>query len=281
MGGHVPVVPMAEEAPAPGRSGDPRAVHSAEIFCDSCRRATPHRILRLDPPASRGPVGTLQGVARCRECRLTHRFRTESPRTTEVDLIVSEGPRSTRRRVTLPRRLGLYIGEEIPGLPDRFRILRIDPANGRSVDTAWSEDVATLWVTPDAGGLVPVAIVEGRRTRSIQVPFAPDLRLEVAGAVRIEDRDYEVSAVRARGHTWRQIGDAFAAREVQRLYVRRTFTPPAGRSDWTRDRESPSSAARATSTSARSRSSPGTIVRRTRPRVRSAEGGATHHSSTP
>ncbi|MCI4340623.1 MAG: hypothetical protein L3J73_05095, partial [Thermoplasmata archaeon] len=68
------------EPPAPAEAphvGDPRAVHSAEVFCENCQRPTAHRILRLDPPATRGTVGTLQGIARCRECRLTHRFRTE------------------------------------------------------------------------------------------------------------------------------------------------------------------------------------------------------------
>jgi uncharacterized Zn finger protein len=274
---------MAEtpaEPPAP-RAGDPRAVHSAEIFCDSCQRPTPHRILRLDPPAAKGPLGTIQGVARCRECRLTHRFRTETPRPVELDVIVSEGARSTRQRVHLTRRLRLAVESEVPELAERYRILRIDTLEGRRVPAAWSEEVATLWVTNEIGALVPVSIVEGRRTRSLKVQFPPELRLAVAGAVRIEDRDYEVSAVRARGHTWRDLGDGFPAREVVRLYVRRTFTPPAGRSAWSRDREIPSSEASETSTSGRSRSSPGSIRTLTRPRARRAEGGAAHQSSAP
>ena len=268
------------EGPPP-RPGDPRAVHSAEVFCDNCQRPTSHRILRLDPPATRGIVGTLQGLARCRECRLTHRFRTEAVRPIEVDLVVSEGPRSTPRRLELAPRLQVRVGEDVPGQTERLRVLRIDRTDDRSVDAAWSEEIRTVWATPSAGARVPVSIVEGRRTRSLKVPFPPELRLEVAGHVRIEDRDYDVSAVRARGHTWRDLGDGFSAREVERLYVRRTFTPPAGRRDWIRDRGSPSSPESETSTSARSRSSPGTIRTRTRPRARSAAGGAAHQSSEP
>ena len=261
--------------------GDPRAVHSAEIYCDSCQRPTAHRILRLDPPATKGTPGTLQGTARCRECRLTHRFRTESPRPVELDLIVSQGAESLRRRVQLAPRLRLSVESEVPDLPERYRILRIDAADGRRVSAAWSDEVATLWVTNELGALVPVSVVEGRRTRSLKVQFAPELRLTVGGAVTIEERVYDVSAVRARGHTWRDLGDGFAAREVIRLYVRRSFTPPAGRSAWTRDRESPSSDASPISTSARSRSSPGAIRTRTRPRDRRADGGAAHQSSSP
>jgi uncharacterized Zn finger protein len=267
--------------PAPAAAGDPRAVHSAEIFCDSCGRPTTHRILRLDPPATRGTPGTLQGVARCRECRTTHRFRTETPRPLSVDLILSDGPSSRRSTVELPRRLRLSVEEEVPGHPDRLRILRIDDARGRSVASAWSDEVATLWTTSSLGARVPVSIVEGRRTRSLRVEFAPDSPLEVATPVRIEDRDYEVSAVRARGRTWREPGDRFPAREVVRLYVRRTFTPPAGKSAWTRERDSPSSSARAISTDGRSRSSPGATRTLTRPRARRADGGAAHQSSAP
>jgi uncharacterized Zn finger protein len=274
---------MAEPPAVSGepRAGGPRAVHSAEIFCDSCQKPTSHRILRLDPPPSKGPVGPIQGVARCRECRLTHRFRTESPRPVDLDVIVSEGARSARQHVQLPRRLRLSVEAEVPELAERYRILRIDTLEGRRVPAAWSEEVATLWVTNEIGALVPVSIVEGRRTRSLKVQFPPELRLAVAGAVRIEERDYEVSAVRARGHTWRELGDGFPAREVVRLYVRRTFTPPAGRSAWSRDREIPSSEARATSSSGRSRSSPGTTRTLTRPRDRRADGGAAHQSSAP
>lgn len=256
-------------------------MHSAEIFCDSCQRPTLHRILRLDPPSAKGPIGSLQGVARCRECRLTHPFRTETPRPVELDLIVSEGPSSSRRRIALPRHVRLQVEGEVPELAERFRILRIDSLAGRRVPAAWSEEAATVWATNEMGALVPVSIVEGRRTRSLKVAFPPELRLAVAGPVQIEEREYEVSAVRARGHTWRDLGDGFAAREVVRLYVRRTFTPPAGRSDWRRERETPSSAASAISTSGRSRSSPGTIRTRIRPRARSAEGGPAHHSSAP
>ncbi len=272
------------ETPADGaspRPGDPRAVHSAEIFCETCQRPTTHRVLRLDPPATKGAIGTIQGVARCRECRLTHRFRTESPRPIDIDLILSEGARSTRKRIQLARRTRLSVEAEVPDLEERYRILRIDTRAGPRSQSAWSEDVATLWVTNEIGALVPVAIVEGRRTRSLRVQFPPETRLAVAGAVEIEDREYEVSAVRARGHTWRDLGDGFAAREVVRLYVRRTLTPPAGSKAWSREREIPSSDERAISTSGRSRSSPGTIRTLTRPPNRRAAGGAAHQSSAP
>ncbi|MCI4355186.1 MAG: hypothetical protein L3K06_07460, partial [Thermoplasmata archaeon] len=140
-------------------TGDPRAVHSAEIFCESCQRPTSHRILRLDPPATRGPVGTIQGVARCRVCRLTHRFRTESPRPVELDLIVSDGPKTARQRVQLGRHVRLSRDEEVPELTEHYRILRIDSREGRTVSAAWSEEVATLWVTTTIGTSVPVSIV--------------------------------------------------------------------------------------------------------------------------
>ena len=260
----MPETAGGDDAPRPG---DPRAVHSAEIFCDGCQRPTAHRILRLDPPASKGPPGTLQGVARCRECRLTHRFRAESPRPVDLDLIVSEGPQSVRQRIALTRHLRLSVEQEVPEHAERYRILRIDTLDGRRVSTAWSELAATLWVTTSVGALVPVSIVEGRRTRSLRVQFAPELRLAVGGPVRIEEREFTVGAIRARGHTWRRPGDGFPAEEVDVVYARRTVRPPAGRSGWSRARPTPRSRASSTSRAERSRSSPGLRRNRTVPRA--------------
>ena len=268
------------DAPAPTPASTPPArrappVHAAELFCESCGEVTAHKILRLDP-TSLSASSTLQGLARCRQCSLTHRFRSEPDRTCSITEILSKGPRSTASTVDLPARQRLQVGSNVAGLP--HRIHRIERKNGRSVSEARAEDVATVWVTSTRWARVPVSVVEGRRTRAVALELAPTQLLEIGGIVRIEDRPYQIRAMRARGQTWHDLGRVFPARDVARVYAARTVSPPAGSSDWSRDRESPSASASSISRGARSRSSPGVSTNRARPRVRIAAGGPTHQS---
>jgi len=246
---------------------DPRAVHAAEIYCETCGGPTNHRILRLDPPRRGAGPGVLQGIARCRNCRTTHRFRSEPPRLSTLTLVRAEGPRSTRGTLQVPASTELRVGEEVENLEEPLRVLRLDRADGASVEYARADQVSTVWATADLVPRIPVSIVEGRRTRSVRLQLPPDARLAVDSPIEVEGRPYVVSALRARGHTWRRPGDEFPSGEVTRLYVRRSAMPPAGSMPWRRERASPSSSARATSSSGRRRSSPGTRTTRTRPRA--------------
>jgi uncharacterized Zn finger protein len=255
-------------------------VHAAEIVCDTCGRRTVHRILRLDPVAAGDVTGPVQGLARCRECRWVHPFRVEPPTTRSVALIRSEGPSSRREVLRIDPGLDLVVGGPVPGLEEPLRIVRIDLLNGRSGARARAGDVATIWSTPDRGPMVPVSIVEGRRTRTTRLALPTTERLTVGEPLRVEDRSYTIHALRAEGRTWRVPGDSFAVPLIARVYVRRTVIPPAGSRDWSRDRDSPSSRASSISRSPRSRSSPGVSRNRTRPRDWSAAGGATLHSSS-
>jgi uncharacterized Zn finger protein len=255
-----------------------RSVHAAEVFCDTCGEPTEHRILRVDPASA---SGALQGVARCRVCRTTHPFRVRPAPAVDVAVVRSDGPRSAPMRVRIPRSAVLRIGDELPGAAERLRIVRLDRPNGSAARSAGPAEIATAWVSPWFAGRIPVSIVEGRRTRSLPVEFDPAGSLGVGRPVEVEGRPYVVSALRARGHTWRHEGDAFATAEVTRLYVRRAEMPPAGNRAWSRDLGSSRDWDSSTSTSARRRSSPGVTTARTRPRARSADGGATDQSDSP
>lgn len=277
----VPHPAMAAPPDSPASSGPartPPAVHAAEIYCEHCGRPTEHRVLRLDPSRASGDA-TIQGVARCRECHLTHPFRSEAERTIEVKEVVSEGPRSRSEVVRLPERQRLQVGSGVPG--HGHLIHKIDRKDGRSVSEARAEQVATLWVTSDSAARVPVSIVEGRRTHSVVLVLPSDRVLEVGAPVTVEARTYTVRAIRAQRRTAHEPGTRFPARLVERVYAGRTAMPPAGSSDWTRDRERPSDDASSTSSAGRSRSSPGETKNRGRPRARNAEGGAAHHSVRP
>jgi uncharacterized Zn finger protein len=263
--------PEADERDLPP---EPEATHiaSAQIFCDSCRRETAHRILRVLP--SRPHSGAVRGIARCRECRLTHPFESLPESTVPVNLVVSEHDRSSRSTVALPRRRRLLVGSGLPSMDPTLRVRRIDLRSGVQVPDARTEEIATLWATREPPPSVKVSIVIGRLTRTTRLPYSPGTRFEVGTPVVVENRPLWIAAVRARGHTWRMRGDVFPAEEVERVYVRRTEMPPAGSRDWSNDRETPSDSASVRSTVARSRSSPGRRTARTSPRDRTADSGA-------
>ena len=253
---------------------------AASVRCDNCGRITPHRVLRWDRGSFRTGASA-SGTARCRECHWTHRF--EIPREEEVDvaLITSRGAVTTRETFCLPASLEIEVGREVPGPRAPLRVHRIDLRAGGSVGRAPARSVASLWVSPLAPSFVPVSVLEGARTRTVRWSPGPEVDVEVGEAVEVEGLLLRIVALRVGGRTFRRAGDRFRAREVERLYGRRSVSPPAGRADWSQDRERPSSRASSFSRSARSRSAPGARTKRTVPRARIADGGATVQSVSP
>ncbi|HTP53478.1 MAG TPA: HVO_0476 family zinc finger protein [Thermoplasmata archaeon] len=246
---------------------------SALLYCEQCDRETPHRIFRVRRGARAGR-GSLEGVARCRVCRTTHPFESRPEARTEVPLIVSDGPRSTREIVSLPPETVLQRGAPIPGLDERVIVRRLDARDGKVRAGGRASELAAVWATRDLGTVVKVSVIEGRLTRPSRIVVPPETAFEVGDAVTVERERLTITALRARGRTWRLPGDRFPAAEVQRLYGRRTAMPPAGRSDWSSDRPTPRSRASSASRAARSRSSPGVTRARTTPRARTALSGA-------
>lgn len=253
---------------------------SATLFCENCGTSTPHRILRIDGRGA-GPGRPIRGIARCRTCHFTHPFESAGEDHVDISLIVSSGASSERERLRLPRFRTIQVGTGVPDTDRALTVRRIDVRTGRSVPSARAGEVATVWASRDEGAVVLVSIVEGRRTRSDRLRLPHRTQIAVGDELLTSVGPIEVVGLRARGRTWRRPGDAFPADEVDRVYGRRTASPPAGRSDWRRGRDSPSSRERLVSTASRSRSSPGTRRTRREPRARTAEGGAAVHSDVP
>ena len=254
------------------------AVRSATIPCEVCGEETPHRILHVERGGSAS--GAVRGVARCRECGLSHPFVSEPARTASIWLIVSEGNRTSRRRAVLPASRKLQVGSGVPGATEPLVIHKIEAQGGAVVPAARAQAIATVWAVREGGRSVRYSLILGRLTRSGDLPVTPGTVLAIGAPVRLPTGEATIVGLRARGHTWRRPGDEFPSDEVQRLYVRRTARPPAGSNDWSSDREIPRSRASAISTAGRSRSSPGRTIARTTPRARTAVSGATTHRSS-
>jgi uncharacterized Zn finger protein len=240
-------------------------LRSVSLPCENCGRTTSHRVLRWDPRGKRATV-PLSGIARCQECRWTHPFTQPTTPVVEIALVVSEGEKSRRERVQVPAHRRLQVGSRLPGGTGAFLIHRIDTRSRESVTHSTTDDVATVWVTPEGETAVAVSIVERAQTRPVRWVVPTPTEVAVGDELRVDGTDVVVVALRARGHTWRLFGDRFVASDIQRVYARRREMPPAGSSDWSRVRVRPSSRESSTSIASRSRSSPGTRTARTAPR---------------
>ena len=243
------------------------ALGAALLFCDSCGKETLHRILRLGRPATSPAPRAVEGVARCRECRWTHPFVSAREARVALPVVVSRGGSSERRRVELPSSEALRVGEPVAGTDPGLLVRRIDRHDGTTARSALAREARTVWAVEEGPRLLRVAVLEGARSTTERLPAAPGLRLGVGDSLRLPSGPVTVVALRARGRTWRRPGDLFAAEEVRVVYGRRTARPPAGRSAWSRDRDTSSSRASSTSRDARSRSSPGVRRKRTVPRA--------------
>jgi len=248
---------VEEESPTPPKNPAAAALHSARLPCEVCGAETPHRILHLE---GRGPgpkASVVRGVARCRTCGLSHPFVSTVPTTADVWLIVSDGPRSERKRITLPADRKLQLGTGVPESSEPLEIHKLEDRAGKPLSVGRVRDVHTVWTVRKSGPNVLYSLVEGRRTQAGRLPIAPGTMLEVGSTIQLPTTVATIVGLRARSQTWRQPGDRFAAEEVQRVYARRGERPPAGSSDWSNDRDTPRSFASSTSRAARSRSSPG------------------------
>ena len=270
-----PAAPEPEETPQ--LSG---ALGSGVLFCENCGEETSHRILRLKPTSGASPL-SITGVARCRVCRWTHPFQSAREPQVDMALIVSDGQRSERRRVSLLRSRTVRVDEPLPDTEETFRVTKIDTTEGRSVGSAPAPKVATVWAVRGNEAIVPVSIVQGARTTARVLRLPPTARLEIGGTLDVGDDRVVIVGLRARGRTWRLEGDGFEAAEVKRVYGRRKLSPPAGRRVWRTERDMPRSRESSTSLAARSRSSPGVRRTDTVPRASTAERGATVQRSSP
>jgi len=269
-----------EEAREPEASSHRLRLFGASLWCENCGAMTDHRILRLAPGSARGS-DHLSGTARCRQCKWTHRFSVRPPPVVEIGEVVSEGPRSLHQRIRIRPTVRVEVGRPLLGGPEPATVQRITTRSGSSVASARAQEVATVWVTRGVGAVVRVSVVEGARTWTDRLTLPARTRLTVGEPIHLHDQTVRVVALRARGKTWRFPAESFEASEVQRVYARRSDRPPAGSQRWSIGRGSPSSRARVTSTSERSRSGPGVRRKRTFPRARRADGGATVHKRSP
>lgn len=269
---------MAEKSATHGASGPPLSV--VELSCPLCGETGMHRVLHVRPfraPRDKpgGGVPSLEGVARCPSCRGTHPFRVTSTPQVRVRGVLSEGSRSHPFWVERPLGTRFELGEslKVDGRP--LRIVRLELNTGASAELAKAESIRALWTIPDDRIWVRLSWPRGAKTLALRHEVDANAHLAVDDLIHVEGKRLVIVGLRVGMKTYDRPGSGAAARDVTRVYVRRAETPPVGRRDWMRSRETPRSRASSFSSSSRSRSSPGLRVQRMRdPARENDDGGA-------
>jgi uncharacterized Zn finger protein len=246
--------------PAKRREGRGPSVSILELPCPVCGETLRHRIVHVrargaeesatGPGAASGKgtgvtalaAGTtLEGIARCLQCRTPHPFSLRPRPLEPVWVVVSLGPVSERHRIHLPADRRLELGEtlRVGGRP--VRLSRLEGPQGRNLAHARPADLVTLWAVTDDELSLRVSVLQGARTIPLHLTVRADDEVRVGDEHTVEGNEpFRIVGLRGRGKTFHLDGDALPAREVQRVYARWARTPPGGKRSWTRSREMPS-----------------------------------------
>lgn len=222
------------------------ALSIVEIPCPTCGRVERHRVVHLrgGPSSStgrRGPRPRIEGVARCLRCRTSHAFVLEPRPRTRVNVILSEGPVSSRHVLSIPASRILAVGDPLTVGGRPAEIHRLEGPQARSLARGTPKELVAIWTIPTDQAHVRLSLLRGATVKPLHLLLPPDQELRVGDLLSLGEEQVMIVGLRGRGHTTHEPGAALPAREVQRAYVRRAETPPGGSRPWTRSRVMPRS----------------------------------------
>ena len=175
-----------------------------------------------------------QATVRCTECSHVHKESLPEERTVNREGVVSQDEESFATAVEVPAAENLATGEEFLVETDEAivtaRITSLELGDGRS-EQAIAEDVETIWSR--AVGNVSVNVTahpksgEHDETRSVRLQVPGDYEFVVGETDDLGDEEFTVEGILIRddatGYDHGKLdfdGDAAAAKDVKRLYVR-------------------------------------------------------------
>jgi uncharacterized Zn finger protein len=202
-------------------------VQRVAVACPSCSPdlETVHEVLT---------TGGGHATVRCTECGHTHKERLETESELERDVVVSQDGESFTATVDVPADEELAVGEEFlletgeAIMTVRITSLELDDER---TETAPAGDVRTIWTRAVGNVAVDATIhpTDGAddRTRSLAFHVPGDYEFVVGDEDELGDETFTIEGILlredARGYDFDKLdhaGDAAAAKDVKRLYVR-------------------------------------------------------------
>lgn len=196
--------------------------------CPACGEETVHEMLK--------PGG--QATVRCTECDHTHKTEMSEPKTTEVDVIVSQDGESWPTTVTAQPDDEYEVGDEFVAETEQaiqqVRVTAVERGDER-VESASAAAADTLWtrVVDNVGVDVTIHPNDGRKdeNRSEKVYLPGDHEFTVGAEETFGDEEIEVVGIHVRdastGYPFDkadQEGQTVFAKDVKRLFGRDQVT---------------------------------------------------------
>jgi len=183
------------------------------LECETCEDLTLHEVVHGKVSGKK-----LELQLRCKECNTkTFQVREEVEMST-VNVVISDGERSSKTSVEIESDEVLMVGDEllVDGLPVQIR--GIEVGTDLRVNSSRVTEIETLWTVKFDKVVVKFSINMGHRTKAGSQIAAPDEEYTVGEMVEVAG----VEAVIHRIKTWdkvMQFGSA-EARDIRRIYGR-------------------------------------------------------------
>jgi len=196
-----------------------------EVFCPSCSPKIPvlHDVLKW----GQNPV------VRCQQCELVHPAKIEIPKPINVNVIISKGEESFKRKTRMPSDDVVYVDDEL--IVDDESQMQVYPiivtsieSKDKRVDTAKAEDIDAIWGRAIDEIVIKISINMGKKTESVTKRVSGDYEFVVESEDKAAGKPFSITGIKIRDGSLRsRKGDAVAAK-----YIKRVFAQPARRQGW-------------------------------------------------
>lgn len=143
------------------------------LRCPDCGEDTLHAVLK-GKSSRGGSFVTLDATVQCGECSRVHHALVKEATPVELPVVVSEGNRSEKSRLTLPGDEDISLGEAFIVDGTNCVLTGIEDKTGRRVDDAHVKDVRTLWMKRFEEIPVKFAINLDHKTITKVIPSPPE-----------------------------------------------------------------------------------------------------------
>ncbi|AIY89263.1 HVO_0476 family zinc finger protein [Geoglobus acetivorans] len=182
-----------------------------EIFCDTCKDETPHRL-----------INPSKNLFQCEVCSSVTEYKKEKK--IEIRAIISKDNYSERGKIEASPSETLTVGEEIVvETEEGYRlgeITSLELKNGKRVDVAGAGDIETVWLRDVGEVKVRFSLHKGAVTTPYEIFTPGEVEFSVGEVIPIEGRKYRITRIKLiNGGLLRKDGRSAKAKEIRRIYA--------------------------------------------------------------
>jgi len=183
-----------------------------EIYCDSCKKDTEHRM-----------INPSKHLFRCEICGLTTTLIPEKKM--ELRAIISSDDASEKGKIVISRSETLVKGQEIVvETKNGFKIgeiTSIELKAGKRVDVSPVSKIKTVWLRDVGEVKVRLSLHKGAVTTPYEFFTSGEVEFSVGEIIPLEGRNYRITRIKLiNGGLLKKDGKRAKAKEIRRVYAK-------------------------------------------------------------